>query len=410
MPTKPFHILAKPSGPICNLDCDYCFYLDKVELFENEKSFKMPPDVLEQHIKTYISSQVNNGSEINFAWQGGEPTLMGLDYFKKIVELQKKYAPAHANITNAMQTNGTLLDDEWCIFLRENNFLVGISIDGPEDLHDHYRKDKARRGTFNQVMKGLLLLQQHNVEYNTLTVVQSHNGDHPKRVYEFLKSIGSKFMQFIPIVEPTHGSKVNERSVRPKQWGDFMISIFEQWRQADIGKIFIQHFDGALANELKMPGSICVHSPECGRSLAIEHNGNVYSCDHFVYDKDLVGNIMTQSYEDIVDSPQQQQFGRDKYEKMPSKCLKCPVRPQCHGGCPAHRFTSTSNGEKHLNYLCEGYFNFFTHLNPYLKAMGLALRKRIPATEYFRFMPKQDLGRNDPCPCRSGKKYKSCHA
>ncbi|MCH2175261.1 MAG: anaerobic sulfatase maturase [Lentisphaeria bacterium] len=408
--TRPFHVLGKPSGPICNLDCEYCFYLDKVKLFKKDSDFRMSEEVLERHIEKYIEAQYQPGLEINFAWQGGEPTLMGVDWFRKVVEFQEKYAPKDANITNAFQTNGTLLDDEWGKFLHDHKFLVGISIDGPEELHDHFRKNRGGRGTYDQVIKGLRILQKHNVEYNVLTVVQSHNGDHPLKVYNHIKDLGAEFIQFIPIVEPeSNNGKVSYRSVGPKQFGKFMITIFDEWLKKDIGKIFIQHFDGALANELNTGGAICVHSPECGRSVAIEHNGNVYSCDHFVFDEYLVGNIMDEDYPSIMDSPKQNKFGKDKLHELPQKCITCPVRQQCHGGCPAHRIKKSEEGKTNLNYLCAGYLDFFSHIKPYLNAMGQALMRRMPATEYIQFMPKQpEVGRNSPCPCGSGKKFKRC--
>ncbi len=352
----PFHVLAKPIGPLCNLDCEYCFYLEKTSMFPGSK-FHMTDDVLEAHIRGYIESQPDDSPEVNFAWQGGEPTLLGLDYFKRVVELQQRYQRPGMKISNSLQTNGTKLDIAWCQFLRANQFLVGISIDGPEELHDRYRVTKGGKGSFHQVKRGLDHLIAENVDYNVLTVVQRDNGDHPDEVYEGIKAMGAEFFQFIPIVERTGGQGVTDRSVLPGQFGEFMVRVFELWRQGDIGAVFVQHFDAALNAAVGNPYTVCVHAPECGRSVAIEHNGDLFSCDHYVEDEYRLGNINSQGYAAMLDGDLQTEFGRSKLTKLPAKCVECSIRYLCHGGCPAQRFIPAEQHD--LNYLCDGYFRFF---------------------------------------------------
>lgn len=400
----PFHVLAKPIGPLCNLDCEYCFYLEKTSMFPGSK-FHMTDDVLEAHIRGYIESQPDDSAEVNFAWQGGEPTLLGLDYFKRVVELQQRYQRPGMKISNSLQTNGTKLDIAWCQFLRANQFLVGISIDGPEELHDRYRVTKGGKGSFHQVKRGLDHLIAENVDYNVLTVVQRDNGDHPDEVYEGIKAMGAEFFQFIPIVERTGGQGVTDRSVLPGQFGEFMVRVFELWRQGDIGAVFVQHFDAALNAAVGNPYTVCVHAPECGRSVAIEHNGDLFSCDHYVEDEYRLGNINSQGYAALLDGDLQTEFGRSKLTKLPAKCVECSIRYLCHGGCPAQRFIPAEQHD--LNYLCDGYFRFFSHIAPYMEAMKLALENGETANQYFRYMTLK-VGRNDPCPCGSGRKYKRC--
>lgn len=405
----PFHVLVKPIGPLCNLNCEYCFYLDKTEMFRGSK-FRMCDATLETHIKGYIESQPRQCKEVSFAWQGGEPTLMGLDFFKRVVELQQKYKRPGMQVDNALQTNGTKLDAAWCKFLKANNFLVGISLDGPRELHNRYRKTKGGKGSFDQVKRGLHQLLDAGTDFNVLTVVQRHNGDHPIEVYDGLKELGARHLQFIPIVERVGPSDVSARSVLPDQFGKFLITIFEQWRKGDIGRIFVQHFDTALNATMGNQDTLCVHARQCGRSVALEHNGDVYSCDHYVYPSHLIGNISQQRYVDIIDSEVQTAFGEGKQKELASRCLTCKVLYLCNGGCPVHQFRPLRASLHDLNYLCAGYKAFFTHIEPYMQAMSSALRQRLSATEYFRFLPQSKLkvGRNQPCPCGSGKKYKLC--
>ena len=430
---RPFHIMTKPIGPICNLDCKYCFYLEKEKLYPDSENFKMKDEVLETYIQRYIASQ--GTPEVTFAWQGGEPTLLGLSYFKRIVELQKKHSGGKP-ISNAIQTNGTLLDDEWCEFFTENRFLVGISIDGPAHLHDAYRVDKKQKPTFEQVMRGLNLLKKHKTEFNTLTVVNAVNSEKPLEVYNFLKEIGSGFMQFIPLVErkpdaaaqaanldlaaPTDGgvstSPVTSWSVPSRLYGEFLCAIFDEWVHKDVGRHFVQIFDVTLGNWVGAGPGLCVFSEKCGSALAIEHNGDLYSCDHYVYPQYKLGNLMNQSLGGMVHSPQQTKFGSDKSDTLPRYCRECEVRFACHGECPKHRFIRTPDGEAGLNYLCPGYKRFFNHVATHMNTMGELLQQRRPPAQIMEILAKQEqeeawktAGRNDPCPCGSGKKRKSCH-
>ena len=402
-----FHVMAKPVGPICNLDCTYCYYLEKEKLFPKGENFRMKPEVLESYIRQYIESQ--NAPEITFAWQGGEPTLLGVDYFKKIVELEKKYAggrPVH----NALQTNGTKLDSEWCRFFRENGFLIGLSIDGPRALHDTYRVDKGGKPTFDRVMHGLELLKKHQVEFNTLTVVNASNVKHPLKVYDFLRESGSGYIQFIPLVErlpvsgegnldfaapPEDGQQptpVTRWSVNAEAYGDFLIAIFDQWVRRDVGRIFVQMFDVSLGIWSGAGPGLCVFLENCGRALAIEHNGDLFSCDHFVYPKYQLGNVMNNSLGDMVNSDQQSAFGRAKSELLPKYCRECDVRFACNGECPKHRFIKTPDGEDGLNYLCPAYKKYFHHVDPLMKQMAGLLRAGRAPAEIMRVFQQAKAG------------------
>jgi len=392
-PALPFHVMAKPIGPKCNLDCTYCFYLEKENLYPDTASFRMSDAVLERYIASYIAAQP--GTEVNFAWQGGEPTLLGVDFFRKVVELQRRHAGRRI-ISNALQTNGTLLDDDWGRFLRENHFLVGLSIDGPRELHDAYRVDRGQKPTFDRVLAGLDCLKRHGIEFNTLTVVHRQNSLHPSEVYRFLKEIGSGFMQFIPLVERTSlpgdlgglklaappvagqegdgAAQVTPWSVQAKDYGTFLTGIFDQWVQHDVGQVFVQIFDVALANWFGEGPGLCVFSEKCGGALALEHNGDVYSCDHYVYPQYRLGNVTTQPLGDMAASFQQRKFGADKSDALPRYCRECDVRFACHGECPKHRFIRTPDGEPGLNYLCAAYKNFFHHVTPHMEEMARLLR------------------------------------
>jgi serine-type anaerobic sulfatase-maturating enzyme len=401
---RPFHLLTKPIGPICNLDCKYCFYLEKENLYPGENQWRMSDTVLAEYIRQYIHSQPV--PEINFAWQGGEPTLLGVEFFRKVIALQKKFANGKT-IANAIQTNGTLLDDEWCEFLAANNFLVGLSIDGPAEMHDAYRVDKRQQPTFDKVMRGLDFLKKHKVEFNTLTVVNRVNSQSPLEVYRFLKSIGSQFLQFIPLVEraaageskaagytlaeppvPRHGnsSAVTPWSVEAEQYGNFLCAIFDEWVRHDVGATFVQLFDTALGNWMGLGSSLCVFAEKCGAALAIEHNGDVYSCDHYVYPRYKLGNVMNQSLGAMVNSPSQIKFGNDKSNSLPKYCRKCEVRFACNGECPKHRFIQTPDGENGLNYLCAAYKKFFNHIDPHMKTMEKLLRQERPAAEIMKML------------------------
>lgn len=416
--------MAKPTGPICNLDCKYCFYLEKEKLYPTDTDWAMPEDVLETFIHDHI--EAHSVPEVLFAWQGGEPTLLGVDYFRKVVELQKKYAGGKT-IQNAFQTNGVLLNDEWCEFFSENDFLIGISIDGPEKIHDHYRVDRGGQPTFKKVMRGLEFLKKHKVEFNTLTVVNRVNQDHPLEVYRFLKEIGSLVMQFIPLVEriaaepssllkmvlPVQDGSLANWSVEPEPYGNFLCTIFDEWVREDVGKHFVQLFDVSLQSWVGMPASLCWFREACGAAVALEHNGDLYSCDHFVYPENKLGNIMNTPLSSLMNSPQQRQFGRDKKETLPQYCLDCDVRFACHGECPKHRFIKTPDGEDGLNYLCAGYKRFFHHIDPYMRFMASMLKRRQAPAHVMSFAAHveplfEKAKAQDDCPCRSGKKFEKC--
>ncbi len=409
--SEPFHVMAKPIGPLCNLDCEYCFYLKKSDMFRGSK-FRMTDDLLEAHVRDYIDAQPPGTPEVTFAWQGGEPTLLGLDFFKRAVEFQQHYRRQGMKISNALQTNGTKLDSSWCQFFKANKFLVGISMDGPEEFHNRYRKTKGGRGSYAEVKRGLDHLLAERVDFNVLTVIQRHNGYHGDEVYQGLKELGADFIQFIPIVERTGGTSVSSRSVLPEQFGSFLIDVFESWRIGDVGKIYVQSFDVALNAVMGNQNVLCVHAPECGRAVVLEHNGDLFACDHFVFPEYRIGNITEDSYSGMLDGEKQKAFGADKLKRLPPKCLKCSVRYLCNGGCPAHSFVPAQGTSFRQNYLCEGYLKFFTHIEPFLKGMKEALSHRLPACQYVQFLEDAKLkpGRNDICPCGSGKKYKHCCA
>ena len=390
----------------------------------------MPGEVLESFIRQYIEAQ--DLPVVSFAWQGGEPTLLGIDFFKKVIELQRRYGQGK-KIENCFQTNGILLDDEWGEFLAENSFLIGLSIDGPAQFHDRFRVFKGGQPTFEKVMRGRNTLEKHGVEFNTLTCVQKHNSGYPLEIYRFLKEISQGFMQFIPIVErrvkdshegeitlvssehPDEAS-VTEWSVNPLQYGKFLSAIFDEWVRNDVSKVYVQSFDVALEAWFQGSSSLCVFQETCGLALAIEHNGDLYSCDHYVYPENKLGNIMATPLAELVNSPGQSEFGERKKAGLPPYCLKCPVLFACRGECPKHRFMKTPDGDPGLNFLCRGYKHFFNHVDPYMRFMSGELRAGRPPANVMEWTRQNDLretgkrrtGRNDPCPCGSGKKFKKC--
>ncbi len=392
----PFHIMSKPIGPRCNIACEYCYYLDKENLFPAEKKFRMSAPVLESYIRQQIEAARAAGmAEVPFAWQGGEPTMLGVDYFRRIVELQKEYGSDGIQISNSLQTNGTLLDDDWGQFLKEHGFLVGISIDGPKKVHDRYRIDRAGRPTFDAVMRGLEVLQRHGVEHNALTVVQRANAGKGKEIYKFLKGLGIEFMQFIPIVERVKngalagapqvdmdpGNVLTPWSVSPRAYGKFLNDIFDVWFRHDIGSIFVQLFDAQLGMWMGRGSSICVFGEECGGGLALEHDGSVYSCDHYVYPDYRVGNLTQASLGDLVWSDEQREFGRQKSTRLTAQCKSCQFRFACNGGCPKHRFARSENGEKGHNYFCESHTMFFRHAGARLQKMAQMTSLGRPASD-----------------------------
>ena len=383
-----FHVMAKPRGAICNLDCEYCYYLRKEDLYQG-RSFRMSDQILENYIRQYITAQ--RVPEVNFAWQGGEPTLMGLDFFRKVVAYQQKYARPGMKIENTLQTNGTLLNDEWCRFLAKNRFLIGISLDGPREVHDVYRKDKGGAPTFDRVVRGVNLLRRHKVDFNVLTCVSAANVHQPLEVYHFLRDeIGAEYIQFIPIVERDNdtgfqeGTVLTSRSITGKQYGDFLIAIFDEWVHRDVGRVFVQIFDTALGRWLGAPGGLCVFQETCGKALVMEHNGDLYSCDHFVEPRHLLGNILETPLIELVGSEQQLKFGLNKKASLPRYCRECPVLFACNGGCPKNRTDLTPDGEAGLNHLCKGYKAFFTHIDQPMRMMAGLLRQGHPAAEIMK--------------------------
>ncbi|WP_206026082.1 anaerobic sulfatase maturase [Roseimicrobium sp. ORNL1] len=370
--------MAKPSGAKCNLDCKYCFYLEKEGLYPSG-SHRMTDEVLEAYVRGQIESQPA-GAEVLFAWQGGEPTLMGVPFFEKAVALQKELGRGR-RIANAFQTNGVLLDDVWGEFLRRENFLVGLSIDGPRDLHDLYRVDKGGRPTFDNVLRGLEVLKRHRVDFNTLTVVHRESARRPLEVYEFLKSAGSTHLQFIPLVERVgEGEVASDASVLADDWGSFLTSIWDQWVTCDVGKVFVQLFDVMLGVWMGQPSGLCLFRETCGDAVAMEHNGDIYSCDHFVTPRHRLGNLLDKGLGDMVRDAPQRLFGTAKVDTLPRYCRECEVRFACHGECPKNRFIRTPDGEPGLNYLCTGYKHFFKHANPGLRGMAwLAMNRESPA-------------------------------
>ncbi len=380
----PFHVLIKPIGPVCNIACEYCFYLEKEKLFSSKKKtdFRMSEDTLETFVKQYINGQPYGTTEVNFTWQGGEPTLRGIGFYKKAIAFQNKYRRKGMKITNAFQTNGILLNNDWANFFKDNDFLIGISLDGPEKLHNRFRKDRSGAGTFSSVMVGLDTLRKYNVDFNTLTAVQSDNGNCPQEVYNFLKRIGSTFMQFIPIVEAEGKGGVSYRTVNPQQWGNFLNTVFDLWIKQDLGRIFVQYFETMVGIYAGYPSSFCVHSPVCGRAVVLEHNGNLYSCDHFVFIENLLGNIHSTTLINMVDSDFQKSFGLNKIKSLPLDCKECPYLKLCYGGCPSNRLSKTPSGETGLNWVCEGYKMFYSHTESIFTAISECVRRRVPVTEY----------------------------
>ena len=417
-----FHVMLKPRGALCNLDCKYCYFLSKEMLYPGSR-FRMADELLETYTRQYIAAQ--RVPEVTFAWQGGEPTLMGLDFFRRAVDYQHKYRPEGMRVYNALQTNGTLLNDEWCAFLHENEFLVGLSVDGPRELHDVYRVDKGGQPTFEHVMAAARLMQQHKVDFNILTTVHAANATHPLEVYRFLRDdLGTQFIQFIPIVERENetgfqeGEQITPRSVTGKQYGDFLIAIFDEWVRHDVGRVYVQIFDVALAAWLGERPGLCIFEETCGHALAMEHNGDVYSCDHFVEPRHKLGNMVDIPLLEMVSSEQQWRFGQAKRDTLPRYCRECEVRFVCNGGCPKDRVLHTPEGEPGLNYLCEGFRAFFNHIDAPMKYMAAELRAQRPPANIMRHLAQQEAdlqrrfalaGRNDPCPCGSGKKFKHCH-
>ena len=387
---KPLYVMLKPAGAHCNLACKYCYYLEKNKLYPTAQRHLMSDEMLEQFTREYIEAQTMN--QVLFTWHGGEPLLRSIDFYRKALSLQQKYAGGRC-IDNVIQTNGTLLTDEWCEFFAQNHWLVGISIDGPQPDHDHYRLTAAGKPSWKKVMQGIKLLKKHGVEWNAMAVVNAYNANHPLEFYCFFKENGCQFLQFTPIVErltrhedgrtlaslaDKNEIPLSEASVAPEQWGYFLCAIFDEWVRKDVGKIFVEIFDCTLANWMGISPGICAYSKECGHAGVMEHNGDVYSCDHFVFPEYKLGNIRDHSLIDMLYGEQQQEFSRLKHSSLPRQCKECDMEFACHGECPKNRFMKDKYGDSGLNYLCPGYYHYYQHVAPYMDYMKQELMSQRP--------------------------------
>ena len=387
---KPLYVMLKPAGAHCNLACKYCYYLEKNNLYQNSHRHLMSDETLEQFTREYIEAQTM--PQVLFTWHGGEPLMRSIDFYKKALALQKKYAHGK-QIDNVIQTNGTLLTDEWCEFFAKNHWLVGISIDGPQEYHDHYRVTPAGKPSWEKVMQGISLLKKHRVEWNAMAVVNAYNAEHPLEFYHFFRDNGCQYLQFTPIVERltehedgrTLASLADDReiplsdaSVTPAQWGNFLCAIFDDWVRHDVGKMFVEIFDCTLANWMGVLPGICAYSKECGHAGVMEHNGDVYSCDHFVFPEYKLGNIRDKSLIDMLYGEKQQAFSRLKHTSLPRQCKECDMEFACHGECPKNRFEKDKYGEPGLNYLCQGYYQYYSYVAPYMDFMKRELLAQRP--------------------------------
>ncbi|MFO1395241.1 MAG: anaerobic sulfatase maturase [Steroidobacteraceae bacterium] len=428
-----FHLLAKPSGATCNIDCTYCFFLSKQSLYPNDQQ-RMSEATLETYIRQLLES--HRTPQVTVAWQGGEPTLMKLEFFRRAVELVEEYRQPGQTVQHTFQTNGLLLDDEWCAFFKQHGFLVGLSVDGPRELHDAYRVDRRGKGTFDLVMGAWRHLRAHDVDLNILCTVNAANQHHGRTVYRFFRDeLGAKWIQFIPIIERATeetirianqgwseqpgeqrllytqtGNLVTERTVGSEQYGRFLIDVFEEWVRHDVGRVFVQLFDVTVEAYFGRH-LLCIHAPTCGYGPALEHNGDLYSCDHFVEPRYKLGNIHDKHMLEMVASPEQRRFGQDKRDTLTAQCRSCEVRPLCNGGCPKDRFALSRDGEPGQNYLCSGLELFFKHTRPAMQQMGELLRQRRPPADVMALVAVADRQRGayEPCPCGSGRKLRFCH-
>ena len=393
---KPLYVMLKPAGAHCNLACKYCYYLEKNKLYPTAQRHLMSDEMLEQFTREYIEAQTMN--QVLFTWHGGEPLLRSIDFYRKALSLQQKYAGGR-RIDNVIQTNGTLLTDEWCEFFAQNHWLVGISIDGPQPDHDHYRLTAAGKTSWKKVMQGIKLLKKHGVEWNAMAVVNAYNANHPMEFYRFFKENGCQFLQFTPIVErltrhedgrtlaslaDKNEIPLSEASVTPEQWGYFLCAIFDEWVRKDVGKIFVEIFDCTLANWMGISPGICAYSKECGHAGVMEHNGDVYSCDHFVFPEYKLGNIRDHSLIDMLYGEQQQEFSRLKHSSLPRQCKECDMEFACHGECPKNRFMKDKYGDSGLNYLCPGYYHYYQHVAPYMDYMKQELMSQRPPSNIMK--------------------------
>ena len=393
---KPLYVMLKPAGAHCNLACKYCYYLEKNKLYPTAQRHLMSDEMLEQFTREYIEAQTMN--QVLFTWHGGEPLLRSIDFYRKALSLQQKYAGGR-RIDNVIQTNGTLLTDEWCEFFAQSHWLVGISIDGPQPDHDHYRLTAAGKPSWKKVMQGIKLLKKHGVEWNAMAVVNAYNANHPLEFYRFFKENGCQFLQFTPIVERLTRHEdgrtlasladkdeisLSETSVAPKQWGYFLCAIFDEWVRKDVGRIFVEIFDCTLANWMGISPGICAYSKECGHAGVMEHNGDVYSCDHFVFPEYKLGNIRDHSLIDMLYGEQQQEFSRLKHSSLPRQCKECDMEFACHGECPKNRFMKDKYGDSGLNYLCPGYYHYYQHVAPYMDYMKQELMSQRPPSNIMK--------------------------
>ncbi len=374
--SRDFQVFAKPAASLCNLECSYCYYLDKQNLYPRQESFRMSDELLEEYIVQHI--EASPGPVIRFSWHGGEPTLLGLDYYRKIVELQRKHQPRKQHIVNGLQTNGTLLDEDWCRFLAAEGFMIGLSLDGPQEMHNRYRKTKDRKPTYDQTMRGYRLLQKHNISNDILCVVNDFNVMYPLQVYRFFKQIEAGYISFLPLVERQLDSEgiVSSHTVPADAWGGFLSVIFDEWASQDIGRIKVQIFEEATRTAFDQEHSLCIFRPVCGDIPVIEHNGDFYSCDHFVDNEHNLGNIRRIPLVDLLESSKQRAFGQAKLDSLPRYCLECEVRAMCNGECPKNRFIKTPDGETGLNYLCAGYKQFFMHCRPFVTEVAAEWRRK----------------------------------
>lgn len=392
---KPMYVMLKPVGSACNLHCEYCYYLEKEYLYPDEKKQMMSETLLEKFIEDYLHSQTQR--EVMFTWHGGEPLVRPINFYKKAIELQKKYGQNRL-IENTLQTNGILLNNAWCEFFKENNFLIGVSIDGPQEFHDEYRRNKGDLPTFVKVMNGIRLLKKHGVEYNAMAVVNDFNADYPVEFYRFFKELDCRFIQFAPIVErilpkenginlttPNEEAELADFSVTPKQWGKFLCGLFDEWIKEDVGKFYIQMFDSTLANWVGEKAGVCTLARHCGHAGVMEFNGDVYSCDHYVFPEYKLGNLNTNTLSSMMYSDKQLKFGTDKYDTLPRQCKECDYLFACHGECPKNRFATTKDGEYGLNYLCEGWKMYYSHVAPYMDFMKNELSNKRPPANVMKW-------------------------
>jgi len=412
--SREFQVFAKPAGAVCNLDCAYCYYLEKQALFPDSSSHRMSKDLLDRYIRQHMD--ISSGKVVRFSWHGGEPTTLGIDYFQTIVTLQKRHAPQQKQVKNALVTNGTLLNEEWCEFLRSEGFAVGLSLDGPPQIHDAYRLNRKRQPTHAKVMRGLELLQRFEVPHDILCVVSSTSTLHGIEVYRFFKEVGATYVGFLPLVARGPGDPdfLEECSVSPEGYGEFLCTIFDEWVRNDIGRILVQNFDEAARPIRGLEHALCIFRETCGDIPVVEHNGDVFSCDHFVTREHLLGNIVEHDLSELLFSVRHERFGDSKRDSLPHHCRQCEVLSMCNGGCPKDRFVRTPDGEDGLNYLCPAFKMFFSHCRPVFEKLvplwkqGATAEQLMSAARGERPAGRARVGRNDPCPCGSGRKYKRC--